>query len=643
MHLRAMSAFCKQSHFDLIFQFTLSLFAWDSLRDLREEKTNFIVTQLYQFIITLSRARYMAALYTTGNHEISPCTIMPDNRVSSKPSDVPSPPTFSENLIFQRAFQFQPRRGNEPLDLRRISGVDIPKLVEAVDIELLQSFLENITFAEVSEEDFDLYSNECFVKLFTIAQLTLEYLLDVQDTLSVNLNSLAKKYAAKKREMDMLSKNLARQDAVVAALRDEIHYSKEVVRRYETRRSTDPGSSPALATFVKQDQDRASVEENVIRTDPSLYPSQERRKVSNQIDDFSPHVPKFSESDGAIRLHVVISSVGKYIELNVVDSITIQSLKEKIVDAMLDGLDECKFPESFTLSYLGNNLEDLSQTVKECGIENNVAIVAGDEFVPIREHAESPETLQPIKDDILEKLEEFTSIAIKTQKSLVDVTRMLQDQALSQQAKKDGFVAEVEKQLQTFERIIHEEVQRGVGDAFKRDTAVNKDSDYISLHLKSSDEGDYESKSSTNAPGSGSDDDEGDVDDNFEVCKKIDHPVPSEKLNITVFTNGNDSDSNPANASDKNGEDHSLGSLVSILHNGESVPHADRGKIGKLDLGLRVETDNALFNPDSNQSPLLPPKEIKVTPHDHNDAQIASGTGKDDSGDCFGDNEKQLD
>lgn len=376
-----MDAFRKQSHFDLIFQFALSLFAWDSLRDLREENANFIITQLYQFIITLSRARYQAASYTMANHEFSPLTIMTNNGVSSNTSDAPPPPTYSEKLLFQRAFQFQSRRGNEPLDLRRISAVDIPKLIKAVDIELLQSFLENITFAEVSEVDFDLYSNECFVKLFTIAQLTLEYLLDVQDTLSVNLNCLAKKYAAKKRETDMLAKNLARQDAVVATLRDEIHYSKEVVRRYEASRSTDPDVSPGLSTLVMQNQERIVSKESVTRTDPSSYPSQERRKSSNQRNDCSPHVSKSSASDGAVRLHVVFSSFGKYIELNVMDSITIQNLKEMIASAIDDGLDECTLLESLTLTYLGKNIEDLTRTVKECGLGNNDAIVARNDLL----------------------------------------------------------------------------------------------------------------------------------------------------------------------------------------------------------------------------------------------------------------------
>eukprot|EP00569_Conticribra_weissflogii_P002945 CAMPEP_0171327724 /NCGR_PEP_ID=MMETSP0878-20121228/204_1 /TAXON_ID=67004 /ORGANISM="Thalassiosira weissflogii, Strain CCMP1336" /LENGTH=774 /DNA_ID=CAMNT_0011827521 /DNA_START=215 /DNA_END=2539 /DNA_ORIENTATION=- len=571
------------------------------------------------------------------NHEFSPRTIMPNNGVSSNPSDTPPPPTYSENLLFQRAFQFQPRRGNEPLDLRRISAVDIPKLIKSVDIELLQSFLENITFAEVSEEDFDLYSNECFVKLFTIAQLTLEYLLDVQDTLSVNLNSLAKKYAAKKRETDMLAKNLARQDAVVATLRDEIHYSKEVVRRYETRRSTDPGVSPGLATLVMQDQERIVNEENVTRADPSSYPSQERRKCSNQRNDFSPHVSKSSASDGAIRLHVVISSFGKYIELNVMDSVTIQNLKEMIADAIVDGLDECTLLESLTLTYLGKDMEDLTRTVKECGLGNNDAIVARNDLLPV---PDSSDTIQPIKVDILEKLEELTSVATKAQNNVVDATRVLQDQARSKQAEKDCFVAEVEKQLHTLAHILREEVQRGVKNALKLDSAVNNHSIETDLHSKCCDEGDEETKSSTKEP-----DSSGDDDHSFGASKKINCSIPLkpdlEMLNTTGLTSVSDRYYNVANMSDEKGEDDSLGSLGTVSHKADRVPNAGRGKSGKLNTGLRIETDDAWFNPDSNESPFLPPNEIEVTPHD--DAPEAIGTGKDGTNDdCFGHDEEPF-
>lgn len=59
--------------------------------------------------------------------------------------------------------------------------------------------LENITFCNLREEDLRFITDQHVVKLFRVAQLIIEYLLYAQEQLSSNLNSLASKYAAKKR------------------------------------------------------------------------------------------------------------------------------------------------------------------------------------------------------------------------------------------------------------------------------------------------------------------------------------------------------------------------------------------------------------------------------------------------------------
>ena len=109
-----------------------------------------------------------------------------------------STPTYAENLLFAAGFTFSRKeetllRG-EPLNLHlpRIAKVDIESIVKNVDIELLSSFLEDIAFCDVTEEDMILHSDKTYVKLFQLCQLIIEYQLDVTDTLSANLNGLAK-------------------------------------------------------------------------------------------------------------------------------------------------------------------------------------------------------------------------------------------------------------------------------------------------------------------------------------------------------------------------------------------------------------------------------------------------------------------
>ena len=100
------------------------------------------------------------------------------------------PPTYAENLLHHAGFNFQLRSGQPPLNVRQIANsVDIGQIVKDVDLAQLNKYVEEIAFCELNEEDSArLHSDATYVKLFQLAQLIIEYLLDVQSTLSTNLN-----------------------------------------------------------------------------------------------------------------------------------------------------------------------------------------------------------------------------------------------------------------------------------------------------------------------------------------------------------------------------------------------------------------------------------------------------------------------
>jgi len=110
--------------------------------------------------------------------------------------------SFAESLLQLKKFHFQKRSGR--LDLQNLKDIDVSNVVKTMDVDVLQRHLENLTYSRVCVDDFRVYSEDCLVNLFQIAQLTLEYLLNVQDTLAVNLNSLATKYANQKREIKVM-------------------------------------------------------------------------------------------------------------------------------------------------------------------------------------------------------------------------------------------------------------------------------------------------------------------------------------------------------------------------------------------------------------------------------------------------------
>ena len=100
-------------------------------------------------------------------------------------------------LYGSNGFFFQQRRGH--LNLRALANINLDKLVREVDIDLLQSQIENITFCNLKEEDLRYLTDPQIIKLFRVSQLMMEYLLYSQDQLVENLNKLSVKYNEKKR------------------------------------------------------------------------------------------------------------------------------------------------------------------------------------------------------------------------------------------------------------------------------------------------------------------------------------------------------------------------------------------------------------------------------------------------------------
>lgn len=102
-----------------------------------------------------------------------------------------------EELYDGKGFFFRQRRGR--LNLRRVEAIDVERMIREVDIDILQQIVEDLTFSEFGEDDLHFLSDRQVVKLFKLAQLTIEYLLYSQGKLVANLNELSKKYSSKKR------------------------------------------------------------------------------------------------------------------------------------------------------------------------------------------------------------------------------------------------------------------------------------------------------------------------------------------------------------------------------------------------------------------------------------------------------------
>ncbi len=102
-----------------------------------------------------------------------------------------------DGLYDKNGFFFRQRRGH--MNLRKLEQIDMHRLIREVDVDLLQQYIEDLTFCKFGEQDLQFYSDKQVIKLFNLAQLTIEYLLYSQERLVGSLNELSKKYSMKKR------------------------------------------------------------------------------------------------------------------------------------------------------------------------------------------------------------------------------------------------------------------------------------------------------------------------------------------------------------------------------------------------------------------------------------------------------------
>ncbi|CAF0826367.1 unnamed protein product [Didymodactylos carnosus] len=103
-----------------------------------------------------------------------------DNNYLYQPGPVANGPSG------QRPYAFHKR--NERIDWRRIAAFDVDRIAREMDFQALQENLEQITFCNIDAEVDTRAIDPNFVKLFKMAQLTIDYLLLCQEQISAQLS-----------------------------------------------------------------------------------------------------------------------------------------------------------------------------------------------------------------------------------------------------------------------------------------------------------------------------------------------------------------------------------------------------------------------------------------------------------------------
>ncbi|XP_014676832.1 PREDICTED: zinc finger protein DZIP1L-like [Priapulus caudatus] len=135
---------------------------------------------------------------------------------------------------------FMFRKRTERLDWRLLASVDIDRIAREVDLTALQDNISNITFCNIERElDFsDVDSN--FVKVYKLAQFTIEYLLHSQDYLHNCIEPLQEKIHKHSEQLAEATKQLEKQSEEMKALKKENRRKKKLLAEQQQQMVTNP-------------------------------------------------------------------------------------------------------------------------------------------------------------------------------------------------------------------------------------------------------------------------------------------------------------------------------------------------------------------------------------------------------------------
>lgn len=137
-------------------------------------------------------------------------------------------------LASNESFYFQPRNGRT--QFLEVAGVDLDRIIHGVDIDFLQKHLEDLSFCCLCEDDLCYATDQRVLKIYRVAQLTIEYLLHKQERDAASLNMLARNYSdqrkkitSKRRELALLQETSKQLAYDVELKRDNISTLEEIL------------------------------------------------------------------------------------------------------------------------------------------------------------------------------------------------------------------------------------------------------------------------------------------------------------------------------------------------------------------------------------------------------------------------------
>ena len=112
-------------------------------------------------------------------------------------------------------------------------NVDVDKVIREVDLRQLESLLQNLTYAELDRDDMERLGDAHFVKLFRLAQLSIEYLIYTQNYLETLTKTLDLQYQQSYEETAKITEKIRQQTEENHMLKRELKLKQKTITTYE--------------------------------------------------------------------------------------------------------------------------------------------------------------------------------------------------------------------------------------------------------------------------------------------------------------------------------------------------------------------------------------------------------------------------
>lgn len=164
--------------------------------------------------------------------------------------------TPSSGISAGLPFRFRPRR--EKVDWRRIHAVDIDHVVSQLDVDVLQEHINTVTFCSLDAEQCQRCQSPVdltLMKLFRLAQLSVEWLLHCQEFLTLNLRTAEERLTAADVEREKLLAEQKKQKEAMKAMTTELKQRRKIIKTQQSLFAPQITSShkvelKSISTFV---------------------------------------------------------------------------------------------------------------------------------------------------------------------------------------------------------------------------------------------------------------------------------------------------------------------------------------------------------------------------------------------------------